>query len=356
MKRVQCKTCVNDNTVRNISFDNDGVCNFCHSYSAIEKEINDYEELEKNFLKRINKEKGLHKYDVALGISGGKDSTYVLYKLVKEYKLNVIAYTLDNGFMSQEAKDKINSLVNELNVEHEYVICDMKLLQEMYHYIIGKYLSPCIACSYLGYTVMINYASKVDASVGMHGRSIPQMLRGFDLKHDDTFKPFVLAGLKDVEEIDLKTLYESSLAKINNLVDKTLAKKMEDLLLYDAKKNGYRDFIAYFLYHPYDKNEVINYITKNTTWRVKDEEEHFDCLIHNAALYIKNITARRAHAMPELSVMVRQKTITREEALKLAYVKNIKYPKSEMQLLCKYAKLNRTFLLTKAKIYGKRWW
>ena len=102
-----CTRCVNDKTVKHIHFNKDGVCSFCEAYDSIKDKLHDYENLERLFLKKI-KNTG-HKYDAAVGFSGGKDSTYVLYKLVKQYGLKVKAFTLDNGFMSPEAKDKIDA-------------------------------------------------------------------------------------------------------------------------------------------------------------------------------------------------------------------------------------------------------
>ena len=79
------------------------------------------------------------------GTYNGKDSTYVLYKLVKEYDLKIKTFTLDNGFLSDEAKEKINAIVKDFNVDHEYITLDEKLIKDIYHFIVGKYLSPCIA-------------------------------------------------------------------------------------------------------------------------------------------------------------------------------------------------------------------
>ena len=125
-----CTRCVNDKTIKHISFNKDGVCSFCEAYDLIKDKLHDYENLERLFLKKI-KNSG-HKYDAAVGFSGGKDSTYVLYKLVKQYGLKVKAFTLDNSFMSEEAKEKINAIVKELGVEHEYVVYDNAILKKMY--------------------------------------------------------------------------------------------------------------------------------------------------------------------------------------------------------------------------------
>ena len=98
-----CVRCVNDKTVKGISFDKNGLCSHCTCYDRYRGRLSDYENLESLFQKKLCGE-GTYDYDAAVGFSGGKDSTYVLYKLVKEYKLKVKAYTLDNGFMSPESR------------------------------------------------------------------------------------------------------------------------------------------------------------------------------------------------------------------------------------------------------------
>lgn len=350
-----CVRCVNDKTVKKISFNEEGLCSHCSCYDKYKTKLKDYYALRKLFLKKIQKQ-GDYDYDVALGFSGGKDSTYVLYKLVKEYNLKVKAYTLDNGFLSNEARDKIDRLTAEIGVEHEYVQCDEELLKKVYKRIVSRYLSPCIACSFLGYAVMINYASKINAKVGIHGRSTYQMFRGLSDSSEDVFRPFIDAGLSE-KETDLNSLYSEVISKIDLLVDKKLAKTIKEKLLGDAFANGYRDFIAYFLYHPYNDSEVIEFLEKNTSWRVQSEAEHFDCEIHNGATYIKNLIARRAHSMPEYSVMINEGIITKEEAIRRMQDKpNETLAKQELKTFCKYAGLSYWWTILKAKIYSKRWW
>lgn len=347
--------CVNDKTVRGIAFNSEGLCSHCTCYDKYSPLLKDDTYLKDVFKKRISAE-GDFDYDAAVGFSGGKDSTYVLYKLVKEYGLHVKAYTLDNGFMSDEAKEKIDRLVDELEVEHEYVVYDDTLLKTAYKRIVSKYLSPCIACSFLGYAAMINYASRVNARVGIHGRSSYQMFRGLSDSSTDIFRPFIDAGLSD-NAPDLDMLYGGIIEQLDRRVDKELASDIKNTLLADAKEKGYRDFLAYFLYHPYDHNEIISFLQKNTSWKPQNESEHFDCLIHHGALYLKNTVARRSHLMPEYSVMINEGIISREEALQ-----RMKEPVDkcmairELKLLCDYAGINYHGMMLKAKIYSKRWW
>lgn len=351
----QCIRCVNDRTVKKITFNADGLCSHCSCYDKYRPMLKDYDRLEQLFLQKISAP-GDYAYDAAVGFSGGKDSTYVLYKLVKEYGLKVKAYTLDNGFMSREAKCKIDRLVHEIGVEHEYVIYGDTLLKQTYHHIVSKYLSPCIACSFLGYAAMINYASRINARVGIHGRSTYQMLRGLSDSSTDVFRPFIDAGLKD-GLTDTDALYSDLLGKLELLVDKRLARDIQQELLCDAAEKGYRDFVAYFLYHPYDHREIVDFLEKHTSWRVESEEEHFDCLIHHGALHLKNLVARRSHLMPEYSVMINEGILTKQEALsKMNETIDPILAEKELRQLCDYADLNYRGLMCKANIYAKRWW
>ncbi|MBO5909239.1 MAG: hypothetical protein J6Q67_05605, partial [Clostridia bacterium] len=112
-----------------------------------------------------------------------------------------------------------------------------------------------------------------------------------------------------------------------------------------------------FLYHQYDHKEIVSFLEKHTSWRVDSEEEHFDCLIHHGALYLKNLTARRSHLMPEYSVMINQGVLKKSDAIqKMAEPIDKTLAKKELKMFCKYAGLSYTLTLLGAKIYSKRWW
>lgn len=352
----QCKICLNDKTVKHIKFNSDGICNFCEKYLSEYDKWHDFENLKKTFDKKIENIKGKYTYDVCIPFSGGKDSTYVLYKMIKDYDLKIKTFTLDNGFLSDEAKEKINKLVKELNVEHEYIRIDEKLMKDIYHYMVGKYLSPCLACSYMGYALMINYTTKFDAGLCIHGRSRQQMFRGYSEDSKDTFKPFLDVALIDSKDINLDEIYSNILSKVDKYIDKNLASRMKDALLKDVKNKDYREFVGYFIYHDYNLDEVLDIITNNTSWKAKEEFEHFDCLIHNGAKYLKDLIARRPHSLPEISYLIRDKKITKEEGIKILESDVTKYPEQEINLMCSFMNLSKRKLLFKAKLYSKRWW
>ena len=265
-------------------------------------------------------------------------------------------FTLDNGFLSDEAKEKINKLVKEFNVDHEYVTIDEKLMKDIYHYMVGKYLSPCLACSYMGYALMINYTTKFDAGLCIHGRSRQQMFRGYSDESNDTFKPFLDVAFLDSKDINLDEIYSNILSKVDKYIDRNLASRMKDVLLKDVKNKDYREFVGYFIYHDYNLKEVLEIISNNTSWKAKGEFEHFDCLIHNGAKYIKDLIARRPHSLPEISYLIRDKKITKEEGINILKEDITPFPEQEINLMCSFMNLNKKTLLFKAKLYSKRWW
>src|SRR5699024_3102111 len=78
-----CTRCIYDERVSAISFDRDGVCNYCHQTDALEAEYGtgtaDGEAKLAAIVKTIRAEGRGKTYDCVVGVSGGTDSSYVVY-------------------------------------------------------------------------------------------------------------------------------------------------------------------------------------------------------------------------------------------------------------------------------------
>ena len=123
----RCLRCVMDNIAdHNISFNKDGYCNYCSQYfekksTVIEKDKFDYKNIEP-LIEQIKREGKSKPYDSIIGISGGVDSSYLLYKM-KELGLRPLAVHCDNGWNSEIAVQNIEKLISTLNVDlYTYVI------------------------------------------------------------------------------------------------------------------------------------------------------------------------------------------------------------------------------------------
>lgn len=115
-----CTRCVLPDTFPRISFDGEGVCSYCldsPGKEAREKKAAEYRE---KFNTLISEYKGKSSYDALMCYSGGKDSTYTLAVLKETYGLRVLAFTLDNGFVANQASRNIRNVVEKLGIDHVF--------------------------------------------------------------------------------------------------------------------------------------------------------------------------------------------------------------------------------------------
>jgi N-acetyl sugar amidotransferase len=116
-----------DTTSGLISFDVNGVCNFCHEYDELARITVDrpHEERYAEFNKAIAqiKEWGKGKpYDCILGLSGGLDSSYMAL-IAKEAGLRPLIVHFDNGWNTELAIKNIENIVNKTGFDlFTYVI------------------------------------------------------------------------------------------------------------------------------------------------------------------------------------------------------------------------------------------
>ena len=109
---MRCSRCVLPDCTPNISFDSQGVCNYCHTYQPT-KYLG-----EEALLEALEPFRGSgEKYDCIVGISGGRDSAYVILKLVKDYGMRVLAVNYENPFTVPQAKENIRNIVEALDVD-----------------------------------------------------------------------------------------------------------------------------------------------------------------------------------------------------------------------------------------------
>jgi N-acetyl sugar amidotransferase len=135
-EKVQiCTRCIFDSTLYGIDFDQDGVCSYCQMVESLADQYGTGREIGKiKFDKIVGKikESGRgKKYDVAVGVSGGTDSSYMLY-LAKEYGLRPLAVHYDNTFNSAIATENIKRITAALNIDLYTHVCDNKESEDIF--------------------------------------------------------------------------------------------------------------------------------------------------------------------------------------------------------------------------------
>ena len=110
-----------DTTDSAITFDANGVCDHCITF---DKDIlpfwnhgkNKEKELEK-IVSDIKKEGRKKDFDCIIGMSGGIDSSYLVYLAKEVLDLNPLVFHVDAGWNSQVAVNNIEKIVDNLNLD-----------------------------------------------------------------------------------------------------------------------------------------------------------------------------------------------------------------------------------------------
>lgn len=114
-----CRRCIYDDHIPYITFDAEGVCNYCRQAERLDREYPTGEEgrrILEDLAARIREEGRGKPYDVVVGVSGGCDSSYLLY-LCKTLGLRPLAAHFDNTWNSAVAVENLQAILRKLDVD-----------------------------------------------------------------------------------------------------------------------------------------------------------------------------------------------------------------------------------------------
>jgi len=321
----KCGLCLLEEGVFGAEIGEGGTCNYCAAWDRERGALTDFDALAGVFRRRIDKVRGRHPYDALVGISGGKDSTYVLYKLVVDYGLKVLAVTFDNGFLTDYSKRNIETIVARLGVEHVFVRPDWDVHRSFYGAVLKKFADPCIACAMAGYFHFTRICHERRIPFFVHGRSPFQMFRNLREGSGDIFVSMVRTGIEEHSP--------ANLMKLNAMVDG----KLRELLgqVFDTGEEierVYREFfvdprlfgpdlvpehLGFFVYHPYDEERIKQMMEKEVGYRRPSGDVllgHGDCEIHDASSHLFEKVHGVSMVTLEIAAMLRHGALTRGEA------------------------------------------
>mgnify|MGYP000915574998 FL=1 len=116
----RCTRCVLPETFPFITFDEDGVCNYCHHYTKMNPKG---EEALRAAFEPHKKPDGSLKCLVSF--SGGRDSSYALHYVSKVLGLDTIAFTYDWGVVPELAHRNQKRMCEKLGVEQIKITADL---------------------------------------------------------------------------------------------------------------------------------------------------------------------------------------------------------------------------------------
>lgn len=300
-----CKQCGITDSYPGISLNYENVCNMCEAHAT-------WKEPEREYFREIDSirpdilsfTKSESDYDCLFLYSGGKDSTYALYRLA-EMGLRILAFTFDNGFISKNAIKNIKAVVNKLNVDH--VTYKYEAMKPIFCAGLKIESSVCNGCFKVLriLSTRLAYEKKI-------GSIITGFSRGqiYDLRLESIFK----SGIQDMQTIEEKILEQRIMYHCqNNYVNQSF--KAEELVCKEMLQEV--ALIDFYRYTDVKKSEIIDFL-KQRGFLDNPEETgacSTNCLINDVGIYFQGVKYSYDNYVSPRSWEARLGHITLEEAV-----------------------------------------
>lgn len=222
------------------------------------------------------------KYDIVVPISGGKDGAFLLWYICKHTNLRVLAYHIDNWFVSESAENNVKKLCAELECDCEFIRPDWGALKDIYRELLRKNGEICIACE------MMISLYPIEAAIT---KEIPYIVWGLTPTQISAKK--ICSGVK---EIDYK-YYKKISDYYSKLIDvifedeeraKSIKRKLLDNKIINNEKK-YPKFVMPFYYLGYDAGKIETLVRNNTSWTRPNDVggTSSNCIINQLHIYLK---------------------------------------------------------------------
>lgn len=290
----------------NTTYSADGVCNHCEAFDRYRGVVADYFKTMDDLRAIIEEMKraGHPKYDCVVSFSGGKDSTYALCQMV-ELGARVFAFTLDNGYISDLAKQNIERVVSRLNIDHRYV--STGAMNEIFVDSLKRHSNVCNGCFKTIYTFAINLAEELGVSYVVMGLSKGQL---FETRLSALFR----SSSFDNETFE-KSLVEAR--KIYHRIDDAVSRRLEVSCVQNDEVIEKTRFIDFFRYCHASREEMYAYIEQKVGWRrPADTGRSTNCLLNDVGIYVHNKERGFHNYSLPYSWDVRMGHVSRAEALR----------------------------------------
>lgn len=283
-----------------------GTCRLCRDFGTYEDRAHGYFRTMDDLAIQLDHaaQRRTGPYDCLMLLSGGKDSSYALGRLV-EFTPRVLAVTLDNGFISEGAKENIVNVCTALGVEHRFI--RTRHMNEIFADSLERYSNVCNGCFKVIYTLSMQLAKREGIPLIVTGLSRGQL---FETRLAPEL--FGVSGASS-DEIDLSVL--DARRSYHQMPDAAAR-----LLNGDFFDNGdvfeEVQFVDFYRYCDVSVDAVFHYLDNKLPWlRPKDTGRSTNCLINDVGIYVhKKRRGYHNYALP-YSWDVRMGHKTREACL-----------------------------------------
>ena len=328
MKR--CSNCILTERTPKIQFNEKNICIYCKTHQKIEYKGED------KLLNILHKYRGSgKKIDCIVTLSGGRDSTFTLLKLVKDYKMKVLAVNYENPFTDPQARLNIKNAVNTLNVDLVSFKSKNSIHQRSFKHNLKAWLKNpdvsiityfCIGCKSMWWDIL-----KI-----ARRHNIRLIVSGMNKFEDTSFKKALLG-------ISINEKWETTYMKSFFTAIKGLAKNprylklgfiptmMKGYLFGDPYAIGPRFFagnitkIDLFFYIKWVEKDIISRLRSELNWDSPINTAstwRFDCKVAHLKDFIYSETLGVTERDDLYAKMIREGLISRSDAINRVKTEN----------------------------------
>ncbi len=338
-KLTRCTRCVLPETHETIVFDKNGECNICRQQDYKQNTI-DWDSKKRELDQLITSYKGKYDYDCLIPFSGGKDSTWTLYYLVKEYGIKPLVVRFDHGFLRPTVIDNTIRTVRSLGVDIHVYTPNWRVVQKL---MLQSFLEKgdfCWHCHSGIFAYPMWVAIQLNVPLIMWGEPSAEYTAYYSYDQPEEvdekrFNRFTNLGITA----------EDMLVRLEGSVDKRDLKPFTYPPLRDLRRIKYRS-VCLGSYIPWDVKKQYRIIERELGWqgdRVEGvppgyEYEKIECYLQGVRDYIKYIKRGYARSSHLASIDIRNQRMDRDKAMRMVSEYEGKRPPS-LDLFLQYVGL-----------------
>jgi len=316
MKR--CAKCVLPETHETIVYDEQGVCNICRQHEFKQEKI-DWAAKKKELDVLIESYRGKFDYDCIIPYSGGKDSTWAVYYLVREYKLKPLVVRFDHGFLRPNLNENTVRVMRALGCDFLSFTPNWKVVQKL---MLQSFLEKgdfCWHCHSGIFSYPMWVAIRFNVPLIFWGEPSAEYTSYYSYDQPEEvdekrFNRFVNLGITA----------QDMFVRLEGQVDERDFKPYTYPPLKELRRINYRS-VCLGSYIPWDVKRQSEIIQRELGWKGDEVEnvppgysyEKIECYMQGVRDWIKYI--KRGYTRPShlVSLDIRNKRMKRDEAMKI---------------------------------------
>ena len=342
-----CSKCVIPETAESHSFDKANLCSVCSDLSNVKAKIN-WEQRSAQLDELIKKNCKNNQYDCICPFSGGKDSVFALWYLVKIKKLKPLVVRFDHNFLRKTVEKNTEKVLKKLGVDFINFKPDFKVVKKVMLESLIRRGDFCWHC----HVGIAAFPIKIAIE-----KKIPLIFYGEPSSEYSSFYSYDELEELNVEKfnrvVNLGINAEDILGMINER-EKNINEKitLDDLspYIFPTQRELYENKVkACYLgnYIPWDVKKQVEIIKNELSWEGDEVEgvpedynyEKIECYMQGVRDYIRFIKRGFGRTAHLVSIDIRNNRISRDRAMELTKEYDGKRPKA-LDLFLKILNLN----------------